>query len=91
MVLQTPQKTKVFSHRPDHLLLIHGDSDRFISPSSMEILYARAPRERTERLLISDRGHSDIVRDFRCGQEIVAFFCKNLRVVELVEGAQAKE
>jgi dipeptidyl aminopeptidase/acylaminoacyl peptidase len=60
------------------LLLIHGDTDQFTSPSNMEALYERAPRERTERLLIPGRGHSDVMRDTRCGQRIVAFFCRTL-------------
>ncbi len=60
------------------ILLFHGDLDRYISPSNMDILYDRAPRGRTERLLITNRGHSDILRDVRCSQKIVAFFSENL-------------
>lgn len=60
------------------LLLIHGEADRYIRPSNMETLYARAPRERTERLLVLKRGHSDVMRDPACSQEIVAFFSRNL-------------
>ncbi|HLF24785.1 MAG TPA: alpha/beta fold hydrolase [Anaerolineae bacterium] len=60
------------------LLLIHGAADRYIRPSNLETLYARAPRERTQRLLVPNRGHSDVLRDVKCGQEIVAFFRRNL-------------
>jgi hypothetical protein len=60
------------------VLLIHGGSDRFIPPSSMEILYAQAPHGHTERLLIPGRRHSDVIRDSRFGQAIVEFFSKNL-------------
>jgi pimeloyl-ACP methyl ester carboxylesterase len=60
------------------ILLLHGDSDRYISPSNLDILYARAPRERTEQLLISNRGHTDVLRDVECNQKVAAFFGKNL-------------
>ena len=60
------------------LLLIHGEKDRYIRPSNMELLYDRASHEHTQRLLISNRSHSDVIRDPKCSQEIVAFFCKNL-------------
>jgi len=60
------------------LLLIHGEADRYIRPSNVETLYARAPREHTQRLLIPNRGHSDVIRDPKCSQEIVAFFCRSL-------------
>jgi hypothetical protein len=46
--------------------------------SVVEALYERAPRERTELLSIPGRGHSDVMRDTRCGQGIVAFFCRTL-------------
>ncbi len=79
-------KTSVSSVAPQNridqikvpILLVHGDSDRYISPSNMEILYTRAPRELVRQLLISNRGHTDILRDSKCGQEIIAFFEKNL-------------
>jgi dipeptidyl aminopeptidase/acylaminoacyl peptidase len=61
------------------LLLIHGEADRYIRPANMEILYAQAPRERTQQLLIPKRSHSDVIRDVKCSQEIVTFFCKNLQ------------
>lgn len=60
------------------LLLIHGDKDWYIKPSSMEILHKRASQH-AECLLIPGRGHSDIMRDPKCNQEIVAFLSRNLR------------
>jgi dipeptidyl aminopeptidase/acylaminoacyl peptidase len=59
------------------ILLIHGETDRYVSPSNLDLLYARAPRERTERLMISNRGHTDLLRDARCSQKIVAFLSEN--------------
>ena len=64
------------------LLLIHGDKDWYIRPSNMEDLYARAPRQHTERLLIPKRGHSDVMRDPKCTQEIISFFDRNLHPAE---------
>ena len=60
------------------LLLIHGDSDRFIPSFNMEILYERAPRERTQRWLIPGRGHLDVIRDPRYGSRVVEFLSKHL-------------
>ena len=60
------------------LLLIHGEADRYIRSSNLETLYTRASREHTQRLLVPNRGHSDVIRDIRCSQEIVAFFGRNL-------------
>jgi pimeloyl-ACP methyl ester carboxylesterase len=60
------------------LLLIHGATDQYIKPADLETLYVRAPREQTQRLLVPNRGHSDVIRDIKCRQEIVAFFSKNL-------------
>lgn len=60
------------------LLLIHGAADTFIQPSNLEALYARAHRDRTQQLLIPGRGHSDLLRDPGCTQQIVMFFSKNL-------------
>lgn len=60
------------------LMLIHGDSDGFIAPSNMEVLYAEAPRGRTERLSVPGRGHSDVMNDGACIREIVGFFREHL-------------
>jgi uncharacterized protein len=61
------------------LLLIHGEADRFIRPSNLETLYARASHETSQQLLVPRRGHSDVIRDPRCSQAIVTFFSNNLR------------
>lgn len=60
------------------ILLVHGETDSYIESSNMETLYALAHHERTERLLIPGRGHSDVMRDAECRQAIVAFFGRNL-------------
>lgn len=60
------------------LLLIHGETDHYIQATNMDVLYARSRQEYTERLLIPKRGHSDVIRDAKCGQETVAFFHRNL-------------
>ena len=61
------------------ILLIHGEADRYIRSSNMDTLFARAPEEFRQRLLIPGRGHSDVLRDSNCIQEIVAFFNGNLQ------------
>jgi alpha-beta hydrolase superfamily lysophospholipase len=60
------------------ILLIHGEADRYIRSSNMDTLFARAPEEYRQHLLISGRGHSDVLRDSNCIQEIAAFFNENL-------------
>jgi hypothetical protein len=60
------------------MLLIHGENDSYIKPANMETLFALSRPEQTQRLPISGRGHSDVMRDANCRQEIVAFFTKNL-------------
>ena len=60
------------------ILLVHGEADSYIKPDNMETLYALARREQTQRLLVPGRGHSDVMRDAQCRQEIVAFFSRNL-------------
>ena len=60
------------------LLLIHGESDRYIPPSDMEILYERAQQEKAQRWLIPGRGHSDIIRDARYGSQVVEFLREHL-------------
>jgi pimeloyl-ACP methyl ester carboxylesterase len=60
------------------LMLIHGDSDGFIAPSSLEVLCAEAPRGSTRRLSIPGRGHSDVMKDGTCLREIAEFFREHL-------------
>jgi pimeloyl-ACP methyl ester carboxylesterase len=63
------------------ILLVHGEKDWYIKPSNMEILHARASQH-AECVLIPGRGHSDVMRDPLCMQEIVSFFDKNLHPAE---------
>jgi fermentation-respiration switch protein FrsA (DUF1100 family) len=60
------------------VLLIHGESDRYIPPDNMEILYERAQHEKVQHWLIPGRGHSDIIRDPRYGLQIVEFLREHL-------------
>ena len=60
------------------LMLIHGESDNFIPQSNLEILYGRANRVSTQRLIIGDRGHSDVVLDPGCFQSVVEFLHDSL-------------
>jgi pimeloyl-ACP methyl ester carboxylesterase len=60
------------------ILLIHGDDDHYLPQSHMETLYARANHESARCLLISHRGHHDILRDSGCGDAVVAFFRETL-------------
>jgi pimeloyl-ACP methyl ester carboxylesterase len=59
-------------------LLIHGDSDPLVSPSNMETLRARAPKEKTESWLVSGAGHSDLIEDNHCGERVVSFLRRSL-------------
>ncbi len=60
------------------LLLLHGDSDRFIPPAHMEALYTQAARDRVEMRHLPDRRHADVTTDAGCGEEIVGFFSTHL-------------
>ena len=60
------------------VLLIHGEGDRYMLPSNMDLLYSQARQEHTERLLIPGRGHADVLRDPACSREIVAFLSRTL-------------
>jgi pimeloyl-ACP methyl ester carboxylesterase len=60
------------------LLLLHGESDRFIPPAHMETLYAMADHDRTDIRNLPNRRHADVTKDARCGEEIVAFFVNHL-------------
>lgn len=63
------------------LLLLHGATDRFIPASNLGRLYARAPRECAHRMLVTGRGHSDLIRDPGTLLEIVAFLSRALEIV----------
>lgn len=60
------------------LLLIHGEKDRYVSPSDMDSIYAQAPAERAERLLIPDSSHSGVIRDTRGERAIVEFLGRTI-------------
>ncbi len=60
------------------LLLIHGESDRYIKPDNLALLYAHAPQEFVEKILVPGRGHADTLRDNNVRQQIAAFFRKAL-------------
>lgn len=63
-------------HAP--LLLIHGESDRFIPSSNMSILSERARREQVENWLVAGRGHSDVIRHPDFDSRVVGFLKKHL-------------
>ncbi len=60
------------------LLLLHGDSDRFIPPLNMDLLYERGDQRYAKRAMIRGRGHSDILRDPVYSSQIVTFLSKHL-------------
>ncbi len=60
------------------LLLIHGDSDRFIPPSNMDLLYERGDKRYAKRALIRGRGHFDILRDPVYSSQVSAFLYEHL-------------
>ncbi len=60
------------------VLLIHGDSDRFIPPSNMETLYARAHQEDVQSWLVPGRRHSDVILDPDYGSRVTAFLREHL-------------
>lgn len=60
------------------VLLLHGEHDRLIPAAHMQALYAAADRDRTRMRNLPNRRHADVTTDVTCGEEIVAFFGKNL-------------
>jgi pimeloyl-ACP methyl ester carboxylesterase len=60
------------------LLLIHGASDQFISPTNLETLYTRAQQEYVQRWLVPGRRHSDIIPDPEYGSRVIKFLSKHL-------------
>ena len=69
------------------LLLIHGASDRFVPPSNMDALYARADRDRTRTWLIPGRRHWDVILDPEYGARVIGFLREHLSQT-LPEGHQ---
>jgi pimeloyl-ACP methyl ester carboxylesterase len=70
------------------VLLIHGESDRYIPPSNVEILYERAQPDKVQRWLIPGRGHSDIIRDPRYGLQIIEFLREHLSLEQAATPAE---
>lgn len=60
------------------VLLIHGDSDRFIPPSNMEALYAQAHQEHAQSWLAPGRRHSDVLLDPGYGSRVPEFLREHL-------------
>ncbi len=56
------------------LMLIHGDSDRLIPRSDLDVLFSSARKPGTTRLVIRDRGHSDLICDPYCVRSAAEFF-----------------
>lgn len=68
-------------------MLIHGDSDRFISPANLDALYANANPEVTERMLVPGGRHSDAIENDRCVERLIDF----LREALIVDGKSPGE
>ncbi len=60
------------------MLLVHGDSDRFIPPSNMEALYTRAHQEHVQSWLVPGRRHSDVILDPDYGSRVIEFLREHL-------------
>jgi pimeloyl-ACP methyl ester carboxylesterase len=61
------------------LLLIHGDSDLYIAPSNLEVLYARAQPGNAQRWLVPGRRHLNVIRDPDYGPRVINFLTEHLR------------
>jgi len=59
------------------VLLIHGGSDSYISPSNMDVLYGRSDPHRTERLLLPGLRHSEILTNDLYAEGIDRFLTAN--------------
>lgn len=60
------------------VLLVHGAADAYIPPCNLDLLWARARQDHTERLLVPGRGHSDVTRDPSVRVRITTFFATHL-------------
>lgn len=60
------------------LMLIHGDSDKFIPSSDLDMLYRSAENTRAQRLMVPGRRHWDLITDPRCARSVVAFLRESL-------------
>ena len=61
------------------ILLVHGEKDRYIKPNNLDILFSHAAPDQAEKFVVPGRGHSDVLRDSRCLEQIASFFSKNLQ------------
>ncbi|MEW6347437.1 MAG: alpha/beta fold hydrolase [Thermodesulfobacteriota bacterium] len=60
------------------LMLIHGASDRMIPRSDMDVLYHRARKQCSRRVVIENRGHSDLPLDPQCVRSAAEFLRTSL-------------
>jgi dipeptidyl aminopeptidase/acylaminoacyl peptidase len=63
-------------HAP--VLLIHGDSDRFIPPSDMEAILHEANDQTVKSWLAAGRRHTDVILDPEFGPRIISFLQQHL-------------
>jgi dipeptidyl aminopeptidase/acylaminoacyl peptidase len=62
----------------DPIMLIHGDADRYVPYSDLELLYRSSEKSRVRRLIVPGRGHADLVNDARCTRPIISFLRESL-------------
>ncbi len=60
------------------LLLIHGEADRFLSPSNIEVLFSSSNQKFTSSWLAPNRRHSDVILNPNYGEQVIRFFAKYL-------------
>ena len=60
------------------VLLVHGEDDRMVPVSDLEAIYARAQPQRTHRMVLAGRGHSDVITDPRYGPAVIEFLQASL-------------
>ncbi len=60
------------------LLLVHGDSDGYIKPVNLDILYERSNKENTKKVLIPGAHHSDLIEDRFVIKTVIDFFIGSL-------------
>lgn len=55
------------------VLLIHGDSDKVVPSTDMDVIYGQAKEDNTQRWLVPGRRHSDVFQDPGFGPRVVDF------------------
>lgn len=55
------------------VMLIHGDSDKFIPSTDMDVIYGKSNSEMTQRWLVPGRRHSDVFLDPGFAPRVVGF------------------